>query len=102
MLFKLRFVQYFDKKNEREFWECEKAFVELEKKEPNLKRGKRYAPVIGREPVNCMIWEAEYDTEEEAVAVLKTLAQSSEHDELLDRQIGYMRDNYVELYKQIM
>lgn len=48
-----------------------------------------------------MIWEAEYDTMEEAVRVLETLDQNCEHDELLENQIKYMRDTYVELYQQM-
>ena len=101
MVYKLRFVQYFDKSDTEAFWKWEKKFVELEEKTPELKVGKRYAPIIGREPTNTMIWEAEYDTMEEAVRVLETLDQNSEHDKLLENQIKYMRDTYVELYQQM-
>lgn len=101
MVYKLRFVQYFDKSDTEAFWKWEKKFVELEEKTPELKVGKRFAPVIGREPTNTMIWEAEYATMEEAVRVLETLEQNSEHDELLENQIKYMRDTYVELYQQV-
>lgn len=101
MAYKLRFVQYFDKSDTEAFWKWEKKFVELEEKTPELKVGRRYAPIIGREPTNTMIWEAEYDTMEEAVRVLETLDQNSEHDELLENQIKYMRDTYVELYQQM-
>lgn len=101
MVYKLRFVQYFDKSDTEAFWKWERKFVELEKKTPELKVGKRYAPIIGREPTNTMIWEAEYDSMEEAVRVLETLDNNSEHDELLENQIKYMRDTYVELYQQM-
>lgn len=101
MVYKLRFIQYFNKSDTDAFWKWEKKFAELEEKTPELKAGKRYAPIMGREPTNTMIWEAEYDTIEEAVSVLKTLEHNSEHDELLKNQIKYMRDTYVEIYQQM-
>ena len=100
MVYKLRFVQTFDKSNEKVFWDWEKKFVELEEKTPELKRGNRYVPVIGREPTNTMIWEAEYDSLEEAMSVIGLLENNDEHDTLLQQQIAYMRDAYVELYRQ--
>lgn len=66
-----------------------------------FKKGRRYVSVIGKEPVNTMIWEAEYDSMEEAVNALKTIQENPEHDVLLEKQICFMRDSYVELYQQI-
>jgi len=51
--------------------------------------------------VNTMIWEAEYDSMEEAVNALKIIQENPEHDALLEKQICFMRDSYVELYQQI-
>jgi hypothetical protein len=102
MVYKLRFVQTFDKRNEESFWFWERKFMELEEKTPELKVGKRYAPVMGRDATNTMVWEAEYDSLEEATHVLALLENNDEHDELLSRQIVYMRDAYVELYRQII
>ncbi len=102
MAYKLRFVQHFDKRHEKEFWECEKKFAELEKANPGLKRGRRFAPILGKEPVNTMIWEGEYESEKEALEALAYLSANDEHDKLLDEQIKYMRDNYVELYQEKM
>jgi hypothetical protein len=101
MVYKLRFVQTFDKSNEEAFWSWEKKFMELEEKTPELKVGKRYVPVMGREATNTLVWEAEYDSLEEAVRVLQILENNGEHDELLKNQIVYMRDAYVELYRLI-
>jgi hypothetical protein len=95
-------VQYFDKRDSREFLDLEQEFIRLEEKTPELKRGKRFIPVIGREPTNTMIWEAEYDSMEEAVAALKLIEGNSEHDVLLDQQIKFMRDTYVEIYKELI
>lgn len=101
MVYKLRFVQNFDKSNADVFLTLEKKFIELEKKTPEMKVGKRYMPVIGKEPTNTMIWEAEYDTAEEAFEALRIIENSDEHDALLEEQIRYMRDAYVELYKSL-
>ena len=101
MVYKLRFVQTFDKKNEETFWALEKKFVELEEKTPELKRGNRYVPVMGREPANTLVWEAEYDSLEEAMNVIGLLENNDEHSELLRHQIAFMRDTYVELYRLV-
>lgn len=102
MEYKMRFVQYFDKSDSEAFLTLEKKFVELEQKTSGMKNGKRYLPVIGREPTNTMVWEAEFDSMEAAVSALQFIESSSEHDELLDEQIRYMRDTYVEIYKELV
>ena len=61
MAYKMRFVQTFDKANSERFLELEKGFVALEKKTPEMKVGRRYVPVVGKEATNTMIWEAEYE-----------------------------------------
>lgn len=101
MGYKMRFVQTYDKGDAAEFLDLEKTFIELEEKTPNMKKGRRYVSVIGKEPTNTMIWEAEYDTMEEAVKALQIIESNSDHDKLLADQIKYMRDAYVEIYRQI-
>jgi hypothetical protein len=73
--------------------------MELEEKTQELKVGKRYVPVMGREATNTLVWEAEYDSLDEAMNVLKLLENNQEHDDLLKSQIVYMRDAFVELYR---
>jgi hypothetical protein len=102
MVYKMRFVQYFDKKDSEAFLKLEKEFIYLEEKTPDMKKGRRYIPVMGKEPTNTMIWEAEFDSMETAIAALKVIEESSEHDELLDKQIRFMRDTYVEIYKELV
>ena len=101
MVYKMRFVQSYDKRDEAAFLALEKSFIELEEKTENLKKGRRYVSVMGREAVNTMIWEAEYDSMEEAVRALKAIQENPEHDALLEKQVCFMRDSYVELYQQI-
>lgn len=102
MSYKMRFVQYFDKSNSQAFLDLERGFVELEKRTPDMKRGRRFVPIIGREPTNTMIWEADYDSAEDAMRALRNIEENSEHDVLLDDQIKVMRDTYVEIYKELI
>ena len=101
MAYKLRFVQSFDKGNAGAFLRLEQTFIELEKRDPKMACGKRYVSVMGKEPTNTMIWEAEFETMEAAVENLKAIENSTAHDELLREQIGYMRDAHIELYKEL-
>ncbi len=101
MPYKMRFVQLFDKADSKRFLELERNFIELEKRTLEMKCGRRFVPVIGREPTNAMIWEADYATMEEATQALQAIENNSEHDLLLDEQIRYMRDAYVEIYREL-
>jgi hypothetical protein len=102
MGYKMRFVQTFNKSDSQKFLELEHNFIELEKNVPEMKCGRRFVPVIGMQATNTMIWEAEYDTMEEAVHALAIIEGNSEHDRLLDEQIQYMRDGFVEIYKELV
>jgi len=101
MAYKLRFVQYFDKSDTNAFLTLEQKFIALEKQDASMACGKRYVSVMGREPTNTMVWEAEFETMKEAVSNLEKIETSSEHDKLLDEQIRFMRDAYVEIYKEL-
>ena len=99
MGYKLRFVQSFDKGDSGRFLEMEKKFIALEKQTGDMTCGRRYVPVMGREPTNTLIWEAEFTTMERALECLKTIEENADHEALLDEQTVYMRDAYIELYK---
>ena len=101
MVYKMRFVQTFDKGASKRFLELERNFIELEKRTPGMKCGRRFVSVTGREPTNTMVWEADYDTLEAAVEALQAIEGNTEHDKLLDEQARYMRDAYVEIYREL-
>ena len=101
MVFKLRFVQYFDKRDEKDFLEVEKLFERLEEKENDMTKGRRFISVIGREPSNALIWEAEFESMESAMQALTAIQENTEHDTLLEKQIPFMRDAYSELYQEL-
>lgn len=101
MVYKMRFIQYFNKSDTDQFLELEREFIRLEQQVPEIKNGKRFLPVIGREPTNAMIWEAEFESLDAATEAMSILEQNSDHDRLLNMQIKYMRDTFVEIYKEI-
>ena len=101
MSYRLRFVQHFDKKDSEAFLSLEKKFIELEKQENELIVARRFVPVSGKEPINTLIWEADVPTMADVTALMDAIAQDAGHDELLEEQILYMTDYYVEIYKEL-
>jgi len=102
MSFKLRIVQNFDKRDSVSFLELERKFVEMEKTSQSITAGRRFIPVIGKEPSNTMVWEADFPSMEAVLEALKTMEDSDEHDKLLSEQVRYMRDNYIEIYEEFV
>ena len=101
MAYKMRFVQCFHKRDEKSFLELEKLFGLLEENTPEMKNGRRFVPLIGREPTNTLIWEAEFESLESAMLTLKSIEGNHEHDALLDKQTPYIRDAFVEIYREL-
>lgn len=99
MPYKLRFVQNIDQKNKLEFLEIEMKFIEFEKNNPQLPKGKRYLPVSGRLPSNTLIWECEFETLAELTAQFEAIYDHPVHEELLKSQIPFMMDSYAEIYE---
>ena len=98
-MYKLRFVQEIKKEQQDRFLEIEKKFVALEENDPTMPRGRRYLPVMGKEPTNTFIWEAEYETLEEAMRMLEAIESNDTHTALLTEQVGCMARTWTELYK---
>jgi hypothetical protein len=101
MIYKLRFVQRFHKKDQELFLQLEKKFIELEKNDPQMPIGRRFVPVSAKEPTNTLIWEAEFPSLEAAIAGLQTIEGNTTHDALLEQQIGCMSETYTELYREL-
>ncbi|MGI6527657.1 MAG: hypothetical protein ACOX25_09905 [Caldicoprobacterales bacterium] len=102
MSFKLRFVQKFEQKNTQAFMELERQFHEFEQMYPEFPKGRRYFPYMGRDPQNTLIWEAEFDTLEEAIAAKQFLENDNRHEELYQKQLAYFVESYVEIYKSLI
>ena len=99
MAYKLRFVQRIEQAKKNEFLALEKEFVKLEQSNPRMPQGTRYLPVSGKEPTNTLIWECLFDTLEELTAQLQAIYDAPAHEELLQKQIPFMRDSYAEIYE---
>ena len=101
MAYKLRFVQKIDQSKKSEFLALEKKFMELEQANPHLPQGRRFLPVTGKEPTNTLIWECEFPTMGAVTAQLQAIYDNPEHEVLLQQQIPYMQDSYVEIYEML-
>ena len=94
----MRFVQRFQADKRREFMDLEKEFARLER-EGILTPGLRMAPIAAREPGNTLVWEARFDDLAPAERALKALDASPGHQRLLEKQIPYFQDAWVEFYE---
>lgn len=94
----MRFVQRFQADKRKEFMELEKEFARLEH-QGTLTPGLRMAPLAAREPGNTLVWESKFDDLAAAERALKTLETSADHQRLLDKQIPYFQEAWVEFYE---
>jgi len=94
----MRFVQRFRADKRKEFMELEKEFARLEH-QGILSPGLRMAPMAAREPGNTLVWESKFDDLAAAERALKTLETSADHQRLLDQQIPYFEEAWVEFYE---
>jgi len=95
----LRFVQRFEPGHREEFLDLERRFVELERDDPGLPKGKRYLSSLGREPQNTLIWECEFASLSAALGGAAALDAHPRHDELFALQVPYIIESYAEVYE---
>jgi hypothetical protein len=98
----LRFVQKFQPDKREAFMELERKFIELERSAEEFPKGKRFTPYSGREAVNTLIWESEFETLEAAQEALAFLERDSRHEALYRQQVPYFLDAYTEIYQSII
>ena len=94
----MRFVQRFRADKRKEFMVLEKEFARLEHQRI-LTPGLRMTPLAAREPGNTLIWKSKFDDLAAAERALKTLETSGDHQGLLDKQIPYFQEAWVEFYE---
>jgi len=92
----LRFVQRYLPKDRDAFLSLEAQFAALERRRPDLPRGRRRQPQAGQRSSNTLIWESEFPSLAEAELALARLAQDREHDDLFRQQVPYITDVQVE------
>lgn len=99
MPYKLRFVQTFKQEYAREYLEIEKQFEALERKNDQFPKGRRYIPCAGRDASNTLIWEADFESLEEAQKAQAFFLADSQHDGLFQTQVKYILGTYTEIYR---
>lgn len=97
----MRVIQRYDIRRDAEFHELERKFAELERSRADYRRGRRFRPISGPEPVNTLIWEGEFENLAEARAWLEFLDADSDHGALFARQLPMFRDVRVEYYENL-
>ncbi|MEX1239990.1 MAG: hypothetical protein WEB30_09735 [Cyclobacteriaceae bacterium] len=96
----MRMLWEFDITEEARFMELEKKFVELETRRPDYpKGGKRLQPISGLSPCNSITWEKEFDSLEEAYAMVQFFRGDEEHEKLAELQRPLFKNFRIEFYK---
>lgn len=101
MAYMLRFVQEFRADCPEKFLALEQKFMALEHGTAGFPIGRRWLPVLGREPKNTLVWQSEFDSLDEAAAALLFLENNNSHEELLNEQIKYFVRSYAEIYRSL-
>lgn len=99
MAYRLRFVQRYRISEEKAFMELERRFAELEQACAELPKGKRMRPFSGREAVQTLIWECDFESMEKLHQAQAALASTPEHGRLFDQQSPMMLEAYTEIYE---
>jgi hypothetical protein len=95
----MRIVQRYRITAEKEFWELEARFAELERRRPDFPKGRRMKPISGGEPVNTLIWECEFPTMEAAHKTLAFFDGDPEHEALFKLQGPLFEEMRVEFFE---
>jgi hypothetical protein len=75
----------------------ERQFADLESRAGGV-RGRRLRPIAGIEPVDTLVWEAEYPSLAAALAALGAQDSDATHGRLFAQQALHIVDRRVELY----
>jgi hypothetical protein len=96
----MRMIWQFDITEESRFMELEKQFVDLERLRPDYPKGaKRLQPISAQMPCNCITWENEFNSLDEAYATLQFFRGDAEHEKLAELQRPLFKDFRIEFYK---
>jgi len=99
MPYVLRFVQRYRPADEKAFLALEAKFAALERRDPQLPKGRRSRPYAGREPGHTLVWECEFPTLAAAQRGLDRISSSPEHARLLKKQVPYFLEAFTEIYE---
>jgi hypothetical protein len=98
----LRILQRFSVQDEADFLALEKQFADLEINRPDLPKGKRSKPISAAEPVNTLIWEADFPDLAAAQAALDLFAADPEHEILFRQQCPFIEQVKIEFYQKLI
>ena len=99
MAYLLRFVQRYRAADEKAFMALERQFAALERRKRGFPRGRRFRAHTGRESLNTLVWECEFETLAAAEQARAMMDADPDHARLLARQIRYFQEAYAEIYE---
>lgn len=99
MPYMLRFVQRFREPDREEFFKLEAQFIALERDIPEFPKGRRYVPFTGREPLNTLIWECEFESLQDVNTALMVLRHDEKHEKLYASQSNFFLDSWTEIFE---
>jgi hypothetical protein len=96
----LRLVQEVAPGDWEAYLEIERRFLVLESW-PGAARPRRSRPLVSGEPLDVLIWEAEFESAAEAIAGLAAQANDEEHGRLFALQASLIARRRVELFEVV-
>lgn len=98
---RVRVSQVFDPSKEDHFMVLEERFADMERRRPELPKGKRFRPISGMLPVHTLIWEADFSTLAEAHLAVSGLALDEEHERYASEQRPMMTSVHIEFLQLV-
>ena len=97
MAYVLRFIQRYRPADRAAFLDLEAQFAAAESDSNGLAKGQRRQPHSGRQPVDTLIWEAQFPSLEALEAARAHMAASDRHTELFRLQAPLIVEAYTEI-----
>jgi hypothetical protein len=97
MSYILRIIQRYRPEDRAAFLDLEAQFAAAEREPCGLSKGQRRQPHSGRQPVDTLIWEAQFPSLAALEAARVQMAASDRHTELFYQQAPLITEAYTEI-----
>ncbi len=97
----LRFTQSYLPAHHKAVLDLEAQFEELERRNANFPRGRRYQPVASGEPNHSLIWEREFPSMAAVQEALKVIEADPTHTDLFSKQSRFFTNMRTDIFKTL-
>ena len=101
MSYILRFTQSYLPAHHKMVLDLEAQFEELERRNSNFPRGRRYQPLASGEPNHSLIWESEFPSLAAVQEALKVIQEDPTHTDLFSKQSPYFTNMRTEIFQTL-